>query len=82
MAVPATTALIHMEVAPETDMTVKITGFQWRWKYEYVEDEIQFISSLDAASNAVRRPQSGMQPDTVENYLLDVDKPRIPRSSS
>jgi len=77
MAVPATTALIHMEVAPETEMTIKITGFQWRWKYEYVEDDIQFISSLHADSNAARRLASGINPDSVENYLLEVDKPLV-----
>jgi cytochrome c oxidase subunit 2 len=77
MAVPATRALINMEVAPETEMTVKITGFQWRWRYEYVEDDIQFISSLDPESNAARRLQSGLQPNNVENYLLNVDKPLV-----
>jgi len=77
MAVPATRALINMEVAPETEMTVKITGFQWRWKYEYVEDEIQFISSLDAASNAARLPMSGTDPAVIDNYLLEVDKPLV-----
>jgi cytochrome c oxidase subunit 2 len=77
MAVPATKALIHMEVAPETEMTIKITGFQWRWKYEYVEDDIQFISSLHADSNAARRLASGTNPDSVENYLLEVDKPLV-----
>jgi len=77
MAVPATRALVNMEVAPETEMTVKITGFQWRWKYEYVEDEIQFISSLHPDSNAARRLQSGTDPETVENYLLEVDRPLV-----
>jgi cytochrome c oxidase subunit 2 len=77
MAVPATTALVNMEVAPETEMTIKITGFQWRWKYEYVEDDIQFISSLHADSNAARRLSSGTNPDSVENYLLEVDKPLV-----
>ena len=77
MAVPATKALVNMEVAPETEMTIKITGFQWRWKYEYVEDEIQFISSLDADSNAARRLSSGTDPLTIENYLLEVDKPLV-----
>ena len=77
MAVPATTALVHMEVAPETEMTIKITGFQWRWKYEYVEDDIQFISSLHADSNAARRLASGTDPESVENYLLEVDKPLV-----
>jgi cytochrome c oxidase subunit 2 len=77
MAVPATTALVHMEVAPETDMTVKITGFQWRWKYEYMEDDIRFISSLHSDSNAARRLASGTNPESVENYLLEVDNPLV-----
>jgi cytochrome c oxidase subunit 2 len=77
MAVPATSALIHMEVAPETEMTVKITGFQWRWKYEYIEEEIQFISSLHPDSNATRRLESGLNPMDVENYLLEVDNPLV-----
>jgi len=77
IAVPATKALVNMEVAPETEMTVKITGFQWRWKYEYVEDNIQFISSLDAASNAARRLASGTDPLAVDNYLLEVDHPLV-----
>ena len=77
MAIPATKALVHMEVAPETDMTVKITGFQWRWKYEYMEDDIQFISSLHSDSNAARQLASGTLPESVENYLLDVDNPLV-----
>ena len=77
MAVPATTALVHMEVAPETEMTIKITGFQWRWKYEYVEDDIHFISSLHSDSNAARRLSSGTNPESVENYLLEVDNPLV-----
>ena len=77
MAVPATRALVNMEVAPETEMTVKITGFQWRWKYEYVEDGIDFISSLDPDSNAARRLASGTPPEEVDNYLLEVDKPLV-----
>jgi cytochrome c oxidase subunit 2 len=77
MAVPATRALLSIEVAPETEMTIKITGFQWRWKYEYLEDEIQFISSLHSDSNAARRLSSGTDPLTIENYLLEVDKPLV-----
>jgi cytochrome c oxidase subunit 2 len=77
MAVPATRALINMEVAPETEMTVKITGFQWRWKYEYVEDDLSFISSLAPESNAARRLASGENPVNVDHYLLDVDNPLV-----
>ncbi|MBT8063719.1 MAG: cytochrome c oxidase subunit II [Xanthomonadales bacterium] len=77
MAVPATRALVNMEVAPETEMTIKITGFQWRWKYEYVEDEIEFVSSLHPDSNAARRLNASGSPTDVENYLLEVDKPLV-----
>ncbi len=77
MAVPATRALVNMEVAPETEMTIKITGFQWRWKYEYIEDDIEFVSSLHPDSNAARRLNAGSSPESVENYLLEVDKPLV-----
>jgi cytochrome c oxidase subunit 2 len=58
-------------------MTVKITGFQWRWKYDYLEDEVSFISSLSADSNAARLLHSGADPAQVDNYLLDVDRPLV-----
>lgn len=74
MAIPATRALMVMEDSPDTEMTVKITGFQWRWKYEYLENDIQFISSLSAESNAARRRNSDIDPSSVENYLLEVDR--------
>ena len=77
MAIPATTALIKMEDTSGSDMTVKIIGFQWKWKYEYLEDDISFISTLKADSNAARQLNSGINPEDVENYLLDVDKPLV-----
>jgi len=77
MAIPATSALIRMEISTGADMTVKITGFQWRWKYEYVDEGISFVSSLKADSNAARQLGSGIDPNTVKNYLLDVDHPLV-----
>jgi cytochrome c oxidase subunit 2 len=77
MAVPATTALVRMEDSSGAEMTVKITGFQWRWKYEYLDQDISFISSLDASSNAARQLNSGVAPESIENYLLDVDHPLV-----
>jgi cytochrome c oxidase subunit 2 len=77
MAVPATTALVRMEDSSNAEMTVKITGFQWRWKYEYLDQDISFISSLDNTSNAARQLNSGVAPESVENYLLDVDNPLV-----
>lgn len=77
MAVPATTALVRMEDSSGAEMTVKITGFQWRWKYEYLDEGISFISSLNPDSNAARRLDSGVEVEAVDNYLLDVDKPLV-----
>jgi cytochrome c oxidase subunit 2 len=77
MAIPATKALVRMEDASGADMTVKITGFQWKWKYEYLDEGISFLSTLSAESNAARLLRSGINPEDVDNYLLDVDKPLV-----
>lgn len=75
MAYPATDALIKME-APQAkpEMTVKITGFQWRWRYDYVGEDVGFISSLDEESNRVRQLGSSENPADVKDYLLNVDR--------
>ena len=77
IAVPSTTALVRMEDSSGAEMTVKITGFQWRWKYEYLDQDISFISSLDPTSNAARQLNSGIAPESVDNYLLEVDHPLV-----
>ena len=73
MAIPAAGTLIKMEDTRGTDMTVKITGYQWKWEYEYLDSGISFFSTLDAKSNEARRLGSGIDPATVDNYLLEVD---------
>ena len=77
MAFPAIKTLITMEDTGAADMTIKITGYQWKWKYEYLEEGIEFLSSLSPESNAARQLDSGIDPGSVENYLLDVDKPLV-----
>lgn len=81
MAVPAARVLIEMEDYSESDLTVKITGYQWKWRYDYLfEDSSRnfgFFSSLDPASNAARQLDSGVDPATIDNYLLDVDNPLV-----
>jgi len=54
MAIPATTALVSMEDSSGAEMTVKITGFQWRWKYEYLDQDISFISSLKPIGRKIK----------------------------
>ena len=73
MAVPATKALILMEDVANADMTIKVTGYQWKWHYDYLDEDIDFYSTLTQESNAARALGSDIDPATVENYLLDVD---------
>jgi cytochrome c oxidase subunit 2 len=77
LAVPATRALIHIEDASDADMSILVTGYQWKWHYRYLEDEVEFFSSLDPASNRARQLGSGQDPASVENYLLAVDNPVV-----
>ncbi|MEH6504519.1 MAG: cytochrome c oxidase subunit II [Cycloclasticus sp.] len=77
MAIPATKVLIDMHDASEADMSIKVTGYQWKWRYEYIGEDVDFFSSLDAASNEARQVGSDIDPATVENYLLNVDHPLV-----
>ena len=73
LAIPATRTLIDMEDTSESDLTLKVTGYQWLWKYEYVEDGVSFYSSLAPSSRAAIYSD----PWKVENYLLEVDHPVV-----
>ena len=77
MAVPAAEGLIKVEDTRNADMTVKVTGYQWRWHYDYLDHDIGFYSTLDRESNQARRVNSGTDPFSVENYLLEVDHPLV-----
>lgn len=77
LAIPATKVMLEMDDTKEADMTIKVTGWQWKWEYEYLDNGIRFFSSLDEASNKARQLNSGIDPRTVANYLLAVDKPLV-----
>ena len=77
MAIPATKSLILIESTGDSDLTIKVTGHQWRWHYEYIEEEFGFFSSLAPESNAARQLKSGIDPNEIENYLLEVDNPVV-----
>ncbi len=68
-AVPATKGLIIMEDMSDSDLTIKVTGYQWKWKYEYLEDDIAFYSDLAPSSRAAMYGD----PSDVEHYLREVD---------
>jgi cytochrome c oxidase subunit 2 len=73
MAVPAAETLIRMEDTRQSELTIKVTGYQWRWHYDYIDEGVGFFSTLDRESNAARRVGSDVDPTTVDNYLLKVD---------
>lgn len=73
MAVPATVALIEIEDTSEHDMSIQITGYQWKWKYDYLDEGIGFFSNLAPSSREVIEGD----PRSVENYLLEVDEPLV-----
>ncbi|MDP6675013.1 MAG: cytochrome c oxidase subunit II [Gammaproteobacteria bacterium] len=74
MAIPAARALVEIEDTRGTEMTIKITGYQWKWHYDYIGEDVQFFSSLAQTSNEARRLGSDIDPNSVENYLLEVDR--------
>lgn len=68
MAIPSTQALIKMEDTTGSDMTVKVIGYQWKWHYEYMDEGIDFYSTLSTP-----RAQIEGREEKGENYLLEVD---------
>jgi cytochrome c oxidase subunit 2 len=76
MAVPATHTLIAMEDNTNSDVTIQITGSQWKWHYKYFDQEIEYYSVLSTP----REQYQNQQETTAEkgiNYLLEVDKPLV-----
>jgi cytochrome c oxidase subunit 2 len=73
MAWPATAKLIAMYDTRDSEMTIKVTGHQWMWKYEYLGENVEFTSRLARESDRIR--QSGERPTAASqpHYLLDVD---------
>ena len=68
IAIPAAKVLIAMEDVTDAEMTVKVTGYQWLWRYEYIDHDIDFYSILSTP-----RAEIYNQETKNENYLLEVD---------
>jgi cytochrome c oxidase subunit II len=77
MAVPAARTLVEIEDTTKTELTIKVTGFQWGWNYEYLDKGVALFSRLDRKSDAARELGSGIDPNTVDHYLLNVDNPLV-----
>jgi cytochrome c oxidase subunit 2 len=72
MAVPATTTLLALEDTRDADMSIQITGYQWKWKYDYLDEDISFFSVLTTPRDQI----DGDAPKDA-NYLLEVDNPIV-----
>lgn len=72
MAIPATSTLIAMEDVSESEVTVLVTGSQWKWHYRYFDHDVEYFSLL-----ATPRDQITNRLDKGENYLLEVDRPLV-----
>ncbi|MFU8785114.1 cytochrome c oxidase subunit II [Aliidiomarina sp.] len=72
MAVPATITLIKMDDTSESDLSVLVTGSQWRWHYSYLDYDVEYLSNMATPREQIY----GRLPQT-ENYLLEVDRPLV-----
>jgi len=75
MAWPATKVLLSLRDTSNPDLTIKVTGYQWKWGYDYLRGEgegIRFVSAL-----ATPRDQIQGTAPKGENYLLEVDNPVV-----
>ncbi len=72
MAVPATATLIKMYGSGDAELDIKVTGYQWKWRYEYLGQDVDFFSSLSTPREQIN--------DTAakgEHYLIEVDNPLV-----
>ncbi|WP_370681414.1 cytochrome c oxidase subunit II [Comamonas sp. GB3 AK4-5] len=78
MALPATKVLVAQKDTTNADLTVKVTGYQWKWGYDYLKGEgegLSFISTLDSSHRALS--SSGDVKNAPNDYLLKVDQPLV-----
>lgn len=75
MAWPATQAVLNMRDTTDSELTIKTTGYQWKWSYDYLQGEGQGISFMSEL--ATPRAQIEGREDKGENYLLEVDNPMV-----
>ncbi len=76
MAYPATRTMIEMKDASGADMSIKVTGYQWRWEYDYQNDGIKLISNLATPRDQID-DYDGASKAKNDHYLLEVDQPLV-----
>lgn len=73
LAIPATKLLARMDDTSKSEITVKATGYQWKWKYDYIDEDITIYSNLASDSVDASQRNSGIDPKTADNYLRNTD---------
>jgi len=80
MALPATHAVVQMKDTSNPDLTIKVTGMQWKWGYDYLKGEgegISFLSNLATPREEIGEPGIAPTKPRTDNYLLEVDNPVV-----
>jgi cytochrome c oxidase subunit 2 len=77
MAVPTAETMVKLEDSRDPDMSIVVTGYQWKWHYKYQDTGVAFYSTLAQSSLEARRKDAETDPFAVPNYLLDVDNPVV-----
>ncbi|HEY5720565.1 MAG TPA: cytochrome c oxidase subunit II [Gammaproteobacteria bacterium] len=72
MAIPATKTLLAIEDVGDADISIQVTGYQWKWKYAYLDHDIDFFSNLSTTPEQINNQQP-----KGEHYLLEVDQPLV-----
>lgn len=77
MALPATKVLVAQKDTTNSDLTIKATGMQWKWGYDYIKGEGEGIGFLSTLDNSHREMSNSGKPPPIDNYLLKVDNPMV-----
>ena len=77
MALPATKVLVAQKDTTNSDLTIKATGMQWKWGYDYIKGEGEGIGFLSTLDNSHRVMSSSGSPPPTDDYLLKVDNPLV-----
>lgn len=77
MALPATKVLVAQKDTTNADLTIKATGMQWKWGYDYIKGEGEGIGFLSTLDNHHRVMSNSGKPEPTDDYLLKVDNPLV-----
>ena len=77
IAIPATKTVLDMKDTSNPDMTIKVTGYQWGWRYDYSADDMGFYSNLSTPWSQIGQPGIEATETKGIDYLLEVDNPLV-----